>query len=321
MYGRGAIDMKGIGICELRAFLDIAKSGRTPERDIVFLAVADEESGHGLGMPWLIRNRPDVLAGVRYSINEGGITEMLQERVTYFGIEVGTKQTVTLLVRAPSLAEMRQVRIALEPFFYQRTPEKITPEVRKWMVDLAPQRIAFRRQLENVDRAIAEGDFWRLPAGYREMTQNGVWAEAVVPRGGEWEMRTHLLNLPDTNPDERIEWLRRKIAPFHARVVEIVRKEGPVPLSSDRTPFYDLLARQARRAFRAPVGTEILNRSFNDSRFLRLRGIVAYGVSPFPVDYYQSETIHQPDERIRVDYFQQGVAFLRQVVEEYAFAT
>ena len=319
VYGRGTLDMKGIGICELRAFLDVANGGRTPERDLVFLAVADEESGSTLGMRWITDHRPDVLAGIRYALNEGGITEMLQERVTYFGIEVGTKQTVTLLLRAPSRAQMQQTRIALEPWFYQRAPEQITAEVKSWMRGLAPQRIDFRHQLEDIDRTVAAGDFWRLPAGYREMTQNGVWAEGVVPRDAEWEMRTHLLNLPDTDPDARIAWLRAKVAPFGARVAEIVRKEGPVPLTSDRTPFFALLAKEATRAYGAPVGTEILNRWFNDSRFLRKRGIAAYGIDPFPVDFFQSETIHQPNERIRADYFQQGVEFLRRVVFEYAF--
>ncbi len=319
MYGRGTIDMKGTGICELRAFLDVANSGRVPEHDIVFLAVADEETEHRLGLPWLIAHRPDVIAGVRYSVNEGGITEMLQERVTYFGIEIGTKQTVTLLLRAPTRSQMQQVRIALEPWFYQRTPEKITPEVKGWMRDLAPQRIDFRPLLENIDAAVANGDFWRLPAGYREMTQDGVWAESIVSHGKEWEMRTHLLDLPDTNPDERIDWLRKKIAPFGATIGEVVRKEGPVPVISDHTPFFALLAREAKRSFGAPVGTEILNKSFNDSRFLRPRGIAAYGISPFPIDFFQNETIHQPNERVRVDYFQQGVEYLRHVVTEYAF--
>lgn len=319
VYGRGTIDMKGTGICELRAFLDVARSGRMPERDIVFLAVADEETEHGLGLRWLIAHRPDVIAGVRYSVNEGGITEMMQERVTYFGIEVGTKQTVTLLLRAPSRSQMQEVRIALEPWFYQRTPESVTPEVKRWMRSLAPQRTDFRNLLEDVDGAIANGDFWRLPVGYREMTQNGVWAEGVVPHGSEWEMRTYLLDLPDTNPDERIAWLQKKIAPFGASIGEIVRKDGPVPITSDRTPFFDLLAREAKRSYDCPVGTEILNRWFNDSRFLRARGITAYGISPFPVDFFQSETIHHPDERVRVDYFQQGVEYLRHVVMAYAF--
>ncbi|HEY2325838.1 MAG TPA: M20/M25/M40 family metallo-hydrolase, partial [Thermoanaerobaculia bacterium] len=76
VYGRGSADMKGVAICELQAFRDVAKSGRVPEHDLVFLAVADEERASVLGTQWLLDHRPDVFEGVRYAINEGGITEM-----------------------------------------------------------------------------------------------------------------------------------------------------------------------------------------------------------------------------------------------------
>src|SRR5207248_1556121 len=49
MWGRGTLDMKSIGLCELEAFIAVARSGRQPERDIVFLAVADEETGGSMG--------------------------------------------------------------------------------------------------------------------------------------------------------------------------------------------------------------------------------------------------------------------------------
>ena len=37
LYGRGTLDMKGIAICQLLAFLSIAREHPTPERDLVFL--------------------------------------------------------------------------------------------------------------------------------------------------------------------------------------------------------------------------------------------------------------------------------------------
>ncbi len=77
MYGRGTLDMKGIGICELAAFLDVAHAKRPPEHDVVFLAVADEERGGAKGMHWLLDHRPELFAGVRYVLNEGGLTEMV----------------------------------------------------------------------------------------------------------------------------------------------------------------------------------------------------------------------------------------------------
>src|SRR5205823_3396924 len=96
IWGRGALDMKSITICQLEAFIAVAKSGRQPERDLVLLAVADEETGSANGMRWIVEHRPDILAGIRYALNEGGVTETLSEAITYFGIEIGTKQVITL---------------------------------------------------------------------------------------------------------------------------------------------------------------------------------------------------------------------------------
>ncbi len=318
LYGRGALDTKGLGVCELAAFIAVAKAGRQPERDIVFLAVADEETGSEYGMRWLLEHRPDVIDGVEYAINEGGITEMMQERVTYYGIEIGTKQTVSVTLRAPTREQLLNARIALEPWFIRREPDRVLPEVRRLFRDIAPQRIEFRDELVDIDRTIAVGRFWTLPAGYREVTQNSVWAEKVSQSAGGFEMPVLLLNLPDEHPEPRIQWLKDRVAPFGTSI-EVIEKFGPVPSSSPDTPFFALLTREGRATFQAPTGTEFLGRSVSDSRFLRVKGIQAYGISAFPVDFFQSQSIHGINERVRVDYFQEGVTFLKRVVMAHAF--
>jgi acetylornithine deacetylase/succinyl-diaminopimelate desuccinylase-like protein len=65
---------------------------------------------------------------------------------------------------------------------------------------------------------------------------------------------------------------------------------------------------------------QILYRSSTDARFLRPLGIVCYGVSPYPVDFFQSISIHGPNERIRVDYFLDGIEYMRTVVGAWAAA-
>ena len=57
----------------------------------------------------------------------------------------------------------------------------------------------------------------------------------------------------------------------------------------------------------------------NDSRYLRARGIDAYGLMPFPTDWYQTLGIHSADERVRIDWFGSGVSLLRHVTSRFAF--
>src|SRR5438132_729128 len=43
VWGRGSLDMKSIGLCELDAFLTVARTHRPLERDLIFLGVARSE--------------------------------------------------------------------------------------------------------------------------------------------------------------------------------------------------------------------------------------------------------------------------------------
>ncbi len=320
VWGRGALDMKSIAICELLALLDIAHSPRLPERDIIFLGVADEEQGGKFGMVWLLQHRPDIFEGVRYALNEGGITETREERLAYFGVETGTKMSISLQLRAPTADQMSRVRVALEPYMSPRDPDRVLPEVREFLHDLAPQRLEQKPLLQDIDRTIALGKFWLLPRGYKELMQNVIWLGGVKKDHRGATMTVNLYNLPDEDPDRRIAWLRARITPLGATIEEVWTKNGPAPLSSRHTPLFALIEREVRKLYGAvPVGTEILAAASNDSRYLRARGITAYGIWPFPVDFYQTLGIHSVNERIRLDWFLEGITMMRSLVRAYAY--
>ncbi len=320
LWGRGTLDMKGVGICELEAFLDVARSGRVPERDIAFLAVADEEQGGHLGTEWLLVHRPDLFEGLKYALNEGGITETRRSEVSYVGIEIGTKMEVDVRLRARDRATMQRVRIALEPYMTPRDPERVSPEVRLYFHDIAPQRSQQGHLLTNIDDSIAHGKFWLLERGYHELVQNVIWLDGVREDEHGATMIAKLLDLPDESPDARVAWLQTKIEPWGGRIEQVTERNGPAPFSPLDTPLYRLLQREFQRHLGSvPVGPEILATSSNDSRYLRVRGMIAYGIWPFAVDFYQSTGIHSVNERVRLDWFMNGVALTRNVVAGWAF--
>jgi acetylornithine deacetylase/succinyl-diaminopimelate desuccinylase-like protein len=316
MYGRGTLDMKSVAICQLLAFADLVDD--QPEHDVVFLATADEETGSQYGMQWLLANRPDVFANMRYGITEGGITEVMTESMTYFGIEVGGKQLVELMIEGPDQESLRQARFALEPHMFPREPQRILPAVRNYFKDIAPTRLAYRRLLGDIDRTVATGQFWRLPLAYRDLTLNTMWAEAPMQRDGRWTMLIRQANLPDEQPDARIAAIAKIIEPYGARVGQVLSKQGPVPVSTDATHLFEVLRAEAKERYGAPAGAIVLYRSMTDARFLRTRGIICYGIAPFPVNFYQSNSIHAKDERIRLDWYMQGVGYLRRAVATWA---
>ncbi|MGZ4779931.1 MAG: M20/M25/M40 family metallo-hydrolase [Thermoanaerobaculia bacterium] len=319
IWGRGTFDMKGIGIAQLEAFLAVATKGRPPEHDIVFLATADEEAGSAFGTRWLLDHRPDVFSGIKYVLAEGGITEMEQTRLTYYGIEIGSKQIVNVNIVAPTKEQLQLARIHLEGFFIRDQPDRVLPEVARFFRQIAPLRVEQRDLLADVHRATATGKFWLLSQAYRSLTQDVVWVRSIHEEGGHFAADVYMSNLPDTIPDDKIAWLQREIAPFGAKTGTVRRKDGPVPLSTDQTPFFAILEREIHREYGpVRVGTEILATSVNESRFLRPRGMICYGFLPFPADFYQSQAIHGVDERVTIDWFAQGVSVMRRVVLAYA---
>lgn len=320
LWGRGAADMKGIGICHLRAFLDVAQSGRTPERDIVFLAVADEEAGSAYGTRWLIDHRPDVFSGVTYVLAEGGITEVQKETLTYFGIEVGAKEITELQLVATTREELQHARIALEPYFHPADADRVLPGVRNLFRTVAPLRVEFASLLSDIDRTITSGKLWLLPGAYRDLVQNTMWAGGIRAEAGHYSMRVLMFNLPEEDPNLRIAWLSRFAKPFGVTIGRIDRKEGPIPMSPDSTPLFALLARETRRVYsNVTVGPEVLAASTSDSRFLRPKGLICYGFQPFPLDFFLTLGVHGIDERVRLDWFASGVELTRHVVSAYAF--
>jgi acetylornithine deacetylase/succinyl-diaminopimelate desuccinylase-like protein len=75
LWGRGTLDMKGIAVMHAEAAVALATSMATPSREVVIVAVADEEAGGAEGAAWLVRDHPS-----RVGFREGAPTpEVLGE--------------------------------------------------------------------------------------------------------------------------------------------------------------------------------------------------------------------------------------------------
>jgi acetylornithine deacetylase/succinyl-diaminopimelate desuccinylase-like protein len=321
VHGRGVLDMKAVGIAHLLAFIDVARSGRQPERDLVFLASADEEQGSALGMQWLIANRPDIFEGIEYALSEGGLNESTAEKMQYFGIEIGGKHFAELTLEAALPDQLAQARLAVEPYFPSMDPDEVRPDVVRFFRDIAPTRRQYRELLEDLNATVERGRFWRLPDSYRQFSQDVLLMEAPESANGRHTARVVLANIPGHDLLPTIRQLAEVVKPYGVTIASIEHRDPVVEPSPADTPLFRLLAEAASKEYGCASGTLMLHRSTTDSRFLRQIGIRAYGFLPFAVDYFQSMSIHEANERIRVDWFQRGVALTRRVVARQAFGT
>ncbi|UER54378.1 M20/M25/M40 family metallo-hydrolase [Kineosporiaceae bacterium SCSIO 59966] len=72
LWGRGAVDMKGMDAMILAVLRELARTGRRPARDVVFAFLADEEAGGLKGARYLVDHRPELFEGVTEAISEVG---------------------------------------------------------------------------------------------------------------------------------------------------------------------------------------------------------------------------------------------------------
>ncbi|MCK9896096.1 M20/M25/M40 family metallo-hydrolase [Frankia sp. AgB32] len=81
VWGRGAVDMKGMVAMTLAVARRLRRDGVVPPRDLVFAFLADEEAGGLLGARWLVEHRPELFEGVTEAIGEvGGFSVTLPGR-------------------------------------------------------------------------------------------------------------------------------------------------------------------------------------------------------------------------------------------------
>lgn len=100
IHGRGAVDMKGQVATRAAALAALVQSGHRPGGTVRLIAQADEEvNSGGVGMSWLVRNRPDLRTD--WALEEGGGRHMTLadgREVAFFG--VADKALVRLEVHA-----------------------------------------------------------------------------------------------------------------------------------------------------------------------------------------------------------------------------
>ena len=330
VYGRGALDTKSSGILHLAAFVALHRSKTPLNRDVIFMATADEEAGGFLGVGWLVKNRPELFKGVGYVINEGGGGRVQGAR-TQFGIEVTQKVPYWLRLTArgepghgstprPSSAVTTLIA-ALERLRQHQFAPRIVPAVAAYFKGIAPVAPpAWRQRYANIAAAIrAPGvvaELQRDDPARHTLVRNtcsitrlgGSDKINVVPPEAWAEIDCRLL--PDQDPKLFLAELGRVLG----RDIQVETLMGFTPaVSSTKTELYSVLEAVCREHFPdAPVVPSVLG-GFTDSHFLRDLGITAYGFIPVVIPFEDEGTIHGNEERISVENMRRGVTMMLEI--------
>jgi acetylornithine deacetylase/succinyl-diaminopimelate desuccinylase-like protein len=90
IWGRGAVDMKNLAVAEMMAMAVLKRNKFIPERDIIFLALADEENV-SMGARRFIAEHKELLKNAAFLINEGSYIYSQGAKAKYCGVAVAEK--------------------------------------------------------------------------------------------------------------------------------------------------------------------------------------------------------------------------------------
>ena len=334
IWGRGALDIKSLGVAELMSFIDLKRRNVPLARDVILLAVADEEMGGKNGTQKLLELFPEKFANVGYVINEGGFNETIVDRVAFWGVEVQQKLPLWLRLHAkgegghsaqPSDdggALVHLVR-AVDAVSRIPTPYRLTPDVERFFhADGAARNDARGEVLRNIESELASPRLEKvLSASYRSLLRDTIAVTRIsggtsinsIPSTANADIDIRLL--PDETHDAMLQ--RVKDACGKNADVEVLLTADPLPATTSDTDLFRLLERDLKAEAPGSRVAAVVSPGATDSRFFRARGVVAYGFSPFKVNYYDSGTAHANDERIRSRFFLEGVRLMRRIVGDF----
>jgi acetylornithine deacetylase/succinyl-diaminopimelate desuccinylase-like protein len=324
LIGRGTLDMKGQAAANLLALTSLVKAGIVPERDILFVVESGEESyDQTLGFGWLLAHRPDLVAGVTDVFNEGGVNEVNMTEIERFGIEVMQKAILSVDVLSKEKKPLEDLTSAVKARD-EAEPLKVVPAVREFLRFIAPTRsdVWGRRLLEDPAKFGPGTEFWRVvPEVYRSVLKDMAYTGRVAERaGGGFSMRVVRTLLPGSSvaaaEAELDGWLAAR-----GLGKRMVLKTDDCVASPAEGPAWRAAAEVlALDASHAPVGPYVLSGQYTSSSFLRARGLRAFGISPFAVNYFDAASIHHSNERITLAFYLEGVERMRRIVFEFATA-
>ena len=314
IWGRGALDMKGIGIQHLMSLILLKRQGVVPARDIVMLTTADEETNGTYGIEWMIGHHfADINA--EYVLDEGGMgtRELFAPGKLVFGVSVAEKQVAWVRLRAKGTAGhgsqpiadnanerlLRYVQRALADTRAAK-PHPLVEEMRRNIGTMANNKYVNAIQKNTLSLTT-------LRAGVGDPPKSN-----VIPSTAEATIDCRLL--PGVNVDEFLSEMRARINDPKV-TVELLSTPADPGASNYHTPLFSNIARVIRGMHPGAVVTPLLVPHGTDSVKLREKGLIAYGLTPMILDAATAGTMHSDEERIPVEEFKRGIRIFFEVLQ------
>jgi acetylornithine deacetylase/succinyl-diaminopimelate desuccinylase-like protein len=313
----------------------LKRAGIPLERDVIFLATADEEAGGREGAGWFARNQAELIRDAEFLINEGSSNLMVGDRAIFYGIGTTEKTPCWIRLTAKGTpghgsvprrnsAPSRLVRALGKLESYEPEP-KATQAVARYfrsVADLQPTP-EMMRAYADISAALKDR---RLRELLLSIPQNAALLRntiqpTVVNIGNKTNVIAPVATaeidcrlLPGERPEDFVAEIKRVIDDPSIEVETILAfaaTESPLETDLHKAITSVIRADDPHARFSTTVLT-----GFTDSHFFRDLGITCYGFSPFMIPGEDYVGVHGNDERIPVDGFRNGTRLLYRIVRQ-----
>jgi len=333
ILGRGARDMKGLGILQFATFLALHRSGVELNRDVVFLATADEEAGGYFGVGWLIENRPEIFEDIGILLNEGGGGSRNEEGDVVFGVEVTQKVPVWLRLNAidtpghgsspRTTSSVTRIVQALNTLHENPFPPRIIGPVNEYFAALSVDMDEeWASSYADINSAIQDPAFvQRLHEerpGHNSLIRDtcsitrmsGSSKINVIPPQAWAELDCRIL--PDKSSDHFITELNMLVG-RDGVTIETIMAFTPA-ISETNTRLFQAIESVTQELHPGSRVLPSVSTGFTDSHFTRDLGIVSYGFNPLITNHDEHTGVHGNDEQVGEAAFRQAVGDFYAVV-------
>jgi acetylornithine deacetylase/succinyl-diaminopimelate desuccinylase-like protein len=328
VWGRGALDDKAHGIMALMTLLILKRQQVPLRRGIEMMVNSDEEVGGELGAQWMAQEHWEAIDPA-LALNEGGegSSNWLGSRGITFKVAVAEKRAMWLRLIAhgraghgsepndqnPNLILVR----ALARLLATQPPIHLTSTVEETFAALAHRfpdpystalaHLGWPMMLDLAMRGPLSG--YAVQALLRDtiaptMLDAGIKAN-VIPSYADATLDCRLL--PGTDEQSFLDHLHNRINDSRVVVEFLQKPDSGGRGSPSQGPFWDAFQEVVTQDFAGALVVPMLDASATDSRFLRARGVAAYGFIPVVLPASESSRIHGVDERLSVSNLSMGV--------------
>jgi acetylornithine deacetylase/succinyl-diaminopimelate desuccinylase-like protein len=338
-YGRGTTDDKDEAAIWTATLIRLRREGYVPDRDIVLMLTADEEvGGPNNGTDWLLTHHR-ALIDAGFALNEGGGGVVKQDRRLSHTVQASEKTYLSfeLLVTNSgghsSLPRgdnaIGQLAFALTRVAGYTFPVRLNDVTRAFFertaaIEAPPVAAAMRAIVKDPADAGANAVLSNLPEYNARLRTTctptrieGGHADNALPQRARAIMNCRIV--PGQTPAEVATTLQRVIADasIALRPLWDAQMVAPSALSADVLGAIEAVTRELWPG--VPV-IPTMSTTATDAFYLRRAGIPVYGVNGI-FDDVEDIRAHGGDERIRQDWFFDGLEFSYRLIKRLTGGT